>query len=158
MSEAVFSKIKSFLDSKELKYEIIVHEPVFTSEQAAKVRGTELKSGAKAMVLRSKGKFFMFVLPADKKLDMKKIEKLLNTDRLSLATPDEVLKITDCKIGGVPPFGNLFSIPLYVDKSLLRNEIINFNAGLHTHSVRMNCKNYISAVSPMIEDFSAESS
>ncbi len=156
MSEVVFSKIKSFLDSKELKYEIIVHEPVFTSEQAAKVRGTELKSGAKAMVLRSKGKFFMFVLSADMKLGMKKIERILNTDRLSLATPDEVLKITDCKVGSVPPFGNLFGIPLYVDKSLLRNEIINFNAGLHTHSVKMNCRDYTSAVNPIIGDFSAD--
>lgn len=153
MSEAVFNKIKEFLDGKNIEYEEFIHEPVFTSEQASKVRGVDLKTGAKAMIVRSKGKFYMFVLSAVKKIDWKRVKDIIG-DKGSLATPEEVEKITDCVIGCVPPFGNLFDIPLYVDRSLQEVVIINFSAGLHTHSMRMKSKDYLKAVEPVIEEFS----
>lgn len=153
MSEGILSKIKLFLDGHNIKYVVSVHAPVFTSEEAAKIRGAELSSGAKAMIMRSKGNFFMFVLPGDKKMDLRKVKQILGTDRLSFASSDEALKITDCVVGSIPPFGNIFNIPVYVDVLLLRNEFINFNGGLHTHSIQMRCKDYIAAVNPIKENF-----
>ena len=156
MSEAVFSKIIELLDSLKLKYEIMEHEPVHTSEEASKVRKTDLKSGLKAMVMRSKGKYFMAVISGDKKIDMKKLRKFLEIDRMSFATPDEVKKITDCVIGSVPPLGNLFDIPVYADKSVNRNEIVNFNAGLHTKSIKITLKDWLTTVKPQMADFSQD--
>ena len=82
MSETVFSKITKLLDLLNIEYEVMEHEPVHTSEEASKVRKTDIKSGMKAMVLRSKGEFLMAVLSGDKKIDMKQLRKALNTDRL----------------------------------------------------------------------------
>ena len=153
MGQQVFSRIKGLLDKKHLSYKVMVHEPVHTSEQAAKVRGVALQQGAKAMILRSEGKFYQFVIAGDKKIDFKKVKRILNTTSASFATPEEVEKVTGCTIGSVPPYGHLFNIPLYVDKSLLRNEIIDFNAGRHDTSLQMKCKDYLESVDAVIEDF-----
>ena len=149
-----FEKIKKFLDSNKIKYEVLEHESVFTSEDAARVRNAKLEEGAKSMVVRSSGKFYNFVLSASKKLDWNKIKEILNTKSASLASPEEVLSNIHCEIGSVPPFGNLFNIPLYVDKSILKNEEIAFNAGMLTRSIIMKSEDYINCVKPIVEDFS----
>ncbi|MBS3152446.1 deacylase [Candidatus Woesearchaeota archaeon] len=148
-----FLKIREFLDSNKVQYEIIEHEPVYTSEDAARVRNADLKIGAKSMVIRSEGKFYNFVLSAAKKIDWLKVKSILHTKSASLASPEEVLNAINCEIGSVPPFGNLYNIKLYCDPSLLENEEIEFNAGLHTISIRMKSKDWKNLVNPEIIDF-----
>lgn len=148
----VLEDIKKLLDTHKISYKCWTHEPVHTSEEAARIRGTPLESGAKALVLRSEGKFLMVVIAGDKKIDLKKVKKAIESDRLSLAMPEEVFQVTQCKIGSVPPFGNLFSIPVYLDQSLLRSPIINFNAGRHDTSIAMNINDYKQVVKPVIVD------
>lgn len=150
----VLESIRTFLDAQNISYKTWTHEPVHTSEEAAKIRGTPLESGAKALVLRSEGKFLMVIIAGDKKMDLKKVKQAINAKRLSLATPEEALKVTHCEIGSIPPFGNLFSIPVYLDQSLLRSPIINFNAGRHDTSIAMSIDDYQKAVKPVLVDVS----
>jgi Ala-tRNA(Pro) deacylase len=147
---SLIDDLKKFLDDRKIKYESNVHEPVYTSEQAAKVRGEPLESGAKAMVFRSKGNFLMVVIAGDKKIDFKKVKAVIGSSSLSMASPEEVLKVMGCEIGSVPPFGNLANIPVYMDKSLERSQIINFNAGRHDTSFSISLSDYIKAVKPVI--------
>ena len=147
--------IKKLLDQNEISYEISEHEPVYTSEQAAKVRGVELKTGVKALMLKTEeGYFVTGLVAADRKIDLKKLAKILRTKKLRLASPQEVLKITSCEIGSMHPFGNLHDLPTYMDNSILENNIVNFNAGLHTVSVQMKAKDLIKIIRPIIENFS----
>ena len=148
----VLEEIKKLLDKHKVQYKCWEHPPVHTSEEAAKVRGTSLESGAKAMVLRSEGKFLQVVIAGDKKMDFKKVKKAIGSDRLTLATPEEVLEITNCKVGSVPPFGNIFNIPVYLDQSLLRSPVINFNAGQHGTSIAMSITDYQQVVKPTVVD------
>jgi len=149
-----FEKLKKFLDEHKISYEYKEHEEVRTSEEAAKARGEDIKIGAKAMILKCDEKFIMFVLSAAKKIDSKKVKALLNIDSLRFATPEEVLKITDCIPGAVPPFANLFNIDLIVDKSIMENEHMAFNAGDRTKSLKILRHNYIQLLNPRIESFS----
>ncbi|UCH69974.1 MAG: hypothetical protein JSV29_07015, partial [Candidatus Bathyarchaeota archaeon] len=107
--------VKKLLDRNGITYETTEHEPVYTSEQAAKVRGVELKTGVKALVLKTEeGSFVMGLIAADKKIDLKKLAKIARTKKLQLASPQEVLKITGCEVGSVHPFGNLHRLPTYL--------------------------------------------
>lgn len=163
MSRVVFEKIKKLLDKNKVDYKVLEHEPTPTSMDAARVRENLtgmpaeecLKRGAKAMILRSEGKFYQFILSASKKIDMNKAKKVLGTQSLSFANPEEVQKATDCVPGSVPPFGNLFNIPVYVDKSFLENEDIDFNAGEQTVSIFMKRDDWIKAVKPIVAEFSS---
>lgn len=155
-----FLTIKKKLDDEKIPYSILEHSPVFTSEQAALVRGHTkeggMKRGAKAMIIRSEGRFFQFVLPGDRKLDFKKIKTILHSESASLATPEEVEKVIGCAPGAVPPFGTLFGLPTYVDETLLENQEIDFNAGKHTISVTMKTKDWVKVVEPKVERFVQE--
>jgi Ala-tRNA(Pro) deacylase len=157
MSRVVFEKIKQLLDDNKIKYEVLTHEPVYTSEQAAKMRGKGveigLKRGAKAMIFKCKDKFVQCILPAHRIVDIKKLKALIGC-RPEMASAEEVLKVTDCEIGSVPPFGNLFNIPVYADPEL--HEELDFNAGLHDTSITMKRKDWEKVVKPIIADISKE--
>ncbi len=146
----VLSEIRKLLDNKHIEYKCWTHKECSTSEEGAAIRGTEVMSGAKALVFRSNGKFAMLVIAGDKKTDMKMLKFVLKADSLSLATPEEALQVTHCTIGSIPPFGNLFGIQVYVDKSLYRNERINFNAGRHDTSIQMSIDDWERVVQPKI--------
>ena len=64
MSETVFERLESLLTQHEVAFRVLRHEPVFTSEEAARVRGTPLSSGAKALICKCDAGFVMFVVPA----------------------------------------------------------------------------------------------
>ena len=134
------------LDGKCVEYKKSEHEPVRTSEEAAKLRGVELKTGVKALLLKtSEGKFIMVLIEADKKVDLKMMAQKENAKKLYLANQEEVLTETGCEPGGVPPFGHTKNgepnqIKTYLDKNIFTNEFVNFNAGDKSVSVSMNGK------------------
>lgn len=150
-----FKLIKKMLDEHGVDYSVYEHEPVYTSEQAARVRGVELKTGVKALVLKTReGRFVIGLVAADRKIDLKKLARAVKTKSLRLASPEEVLKLTGCEVGSVHPFGNLYNIPTYMDKSVLENDVVNFNAGLHTISISMRSKDLKNLINPVIGEFS----
>ena len=124
------------------------HEPVYTSEEAAAVRGTPLASGAKALVVKAGDDFHMLVLPADRKLDSKRAKQALGVKDLRFATREEVEQLTGLQPGSIPPFGRLFGLPTYVDPALAANESINFNAGDHAVSVQLAHADYLKVEAP----------
>jgi Ala-tRNA(Pro) deacylase len=145
--------LKLFKDNN-VSYQCYEHPPVYTSEEAAKVRGVELKTGCKSMVLRKgDGKFILVNLAADRKIDMKKLEGILGC-KLRFATKDEVLKATNCESGSVPPFGGLFGLPTFLDDSVLHNSFVNFNIGLLTKSVKISMQDLVRIMNPTIVSFS----
>ncbi len=87
----------------------------------------------------------MGLVAADRRIDLKKLAKIVKTKKLRLASPQEVLKITGCEVGSVHPFGNLHRLPTYLDSSVLENDMVNFNVGLHTVSIHMKAKDLIKA-------------
>jgi len=151
--EENYKKIKEFLDNNKAEYTAIEHEPMGKSEEVAKMRGVDIKTGAKSMIVRSEGRFYNFILSAAKKIDWNKVKAILKTKSVDLATAEEIMKTTNCVIGAVPPFGNIYEIKVYCDISLLENEEINFNAGTLTNSIKMKTKEWERIVNPEICEF-----
>lgn len=153
----VFTRIKNLLDEYKIKYEVIEHAPVKTSEEAAKVRNTSLKQGAKALVLYADNKPIMVTVAGDRKVDFHEFRKLYNVSDLRMATPDEVRQVTGVEIGAVPPYGPvIFNVPLYSDKSLSENEVIVYNAGSHSVSIKMKYKDYEKVSQSIFGEFSKQ--
>ncbi|MEK7079579.1 MAG: YbaK/EbsC family protein [Patescibacteria group bacterium] len=154
----VTTQIVDLLKSNGYWHETFEHEPVRTSEEAAKVRhGYLIEQGAKALIVRAKTKeqceFIMLVMPAQLRLDTKKAKQYLQTKDLRFATEEEVSQTTNgVQIGGVPPFGNLFNLKTIVDPKLFLNEKIVFNAGDRRYSVAMLSQDYKNIVNPEITD------
>jgi Ala-tRNA(Pro) deacylase len=157
MGQKEMEAVKKFLDENKIEYELLVHEPVYTSEQAARVRGGELKRGVKALVLKTREKkFILGLVAADRKIDLNALASIVGTRELKLASPEEVLEKTGCEIGSVHPFGNLYKLETYMDESVLENDKVEFNIGLHTHSIRMKMKDLVKLINPIIKNFSVK--
>jgi Ala-tRNA(Pro) deacylase len=150
MEETVFSRICQCLDGQNLSYEVLRHAPVFTSEEAAAVRGTPLASGAKALICKVDDRFVMIVLPADRKLASKEARKTLGGKSIRFATKEEVLERTGLAPGSIPPFGSLFQLPTWCDHALADQPRINFNAGDHAISISLTFETYLAAEKPTL--------
>ena len=147
---SIFDRLHSWLEQRGVPFTVLRHEPVFTSEQAAVVRGTALASGAKALLVKAGDKFFLLVLPADRKLDNRKARSGLGARALRFATREEVEQLTGLQPGAIPPFGSLFGLPTRCDPALADNPSINFNAGDHAVSVQMTCADFLAVERPAL--------
>ncbi len=151
---SVFENIKNLLDKNKVPYKLIEHKPVFTSEDAAKIRGSSLSLGAKALIMKADKKSIMIVVPGDKKVDTSTFKKLYQVKDLEMATKEEVKIISGVEVGAVPPFGNLFKIPLYFDKTIVENEVVFFNAGSHSKSISIKGSDLEKVTKPIVGNFS----
>ncbi len=137
-----------------VEFQLYEHEPVYTSVEASKVRGVELRSGVKALVLKSDdGNYLLADLAADRKADIKKLQKVAGVGKLHFASREEVISVTGCEPGSVHPFGVLFGLPTYLDPSVLENEHVNFNIGLLTKSVRIRREDLMRLLGAVLADF-----
>ncbi len=148
MADSVFDRLHGRLQAGGITFTVLRHEPVYTSEQAAAVRGVPLASGAKALVLKADDAFALVVVPADRKLDSKKARAALGARSLRFATREEVERLTGLQPGSIPPFGSLFGLPTWCDPALGDSASINFNAGDHAISVQMTYADYLALERP----------
>jgi Ala-tRNA(Pro) deacylase len=153
MAESVFQRVEALLLERGVPFDVMRHAPVYTSQEAAAIRGTPLASGAKALVCKGDDAVVMFVVPADRKLDSKAIRQSRGWRKLRFVTREEVLEITGLEPGSIPPFGSLFGLRTFCDERLGLNEKINFNAGDHSISVSMRYADYVRVESPELGEF-----
>jgi Ala-tRNA(Pro) deacylase len=152
-SATVFDRLSEKLRTAGVEFETLHHAPVFTSEEAAAVRGTTLASGAKALVCKLDDSFVLIVLPADRKLASKRVRQSAGAKSLRFATREEVAERTGLAPGSIPPFGSLFGLPTWCDSGLTDETRINFNAGDHAISISMQLADFIRVEQPRLGEF-----
>jgi Ala-tRNA(Pro) deacylase len=150
MEFSVFSRVEALLKSAGVPFEVLRHEPVFTSQEAARVRGVDLSTGAKALVCKADDEFLIFVIPGDRRLDSRGVRRRLGFRRLRFANQEEVLELTGLEPGSIPPLGSVFGLNTLCDERLGENERINFNAGDHRISVSMRYTDYLRVEGPKL--------
>ncbi len=147
---SVLERLGAALTSAGVLFTHTHHEAVYTSAEAAAIRGVSLHSGAKALILKGKDDFFMAVLPADLSLDSVRIRKAIGSKRLRFANKDEVFAMTGLAPGSIPPFGSLFGLETVCDERLSENDRINFNAGSHRDSFQISYEDFVGYERPRV--------
>ena len=154
MVENVLQKLCEKFDAGQARYRV-VHHPAGdrSSESVAKVRGTEVGQGAKALVCMAKGngvkQYVLAVLPADQQADLKKLAQALGATRAGLCSPEEVLDLTGCILGAVPPVALHEKLLNVADPTLFtRYGELAFNAGARDVSIIINTEDFLSSKLP----------
>jgi len=133
----ISARLKWYLDSHGVKYEIVPHPHTGTSlgaAQAARVPGERL---AKSVLLEDERGYLMAVLPASRRVSLLDLEEQLER-HLELASEAELSQLfRDCEVGALPPVGAAYGIPTVVDDSLMNAPDIWFEAGDHEDLVHM---------------------
>jgi len=105
--------------------------------------------GGKALVVKVGDEFRLFVLSAALKFDSAAVKQHFGVKKTRFADKEELLALTGLVPGSVPPFGEpILKMPLYVDPSILANEVIAFNAGSLTDSIIMSVADYLRIAKP----------
>jgi Ala-tRNA(Pro) deacylase len=150
MADEVLERIREALSREGVTFREIGHAPTHTSEESARVRGESLAVGAKALLLKTDDMFRLFVLPADRQLDTKKIKQELKVKSTRFATSEELLDLTGLVPGSVPPFGNaILPFELYGDTAIgAVEDKVAFNAGSLTLSIVMKASDWKTVARP----------
>ena len=147
-------KLMELLDKKNVKYVNISHSTAYTAQEVAAQSHVSGKEFAKSVLLKQNGKLVMVVLPASYHVNLEMLKKEIGTEKLRLAYEQEFIdKFPDCEPGAMPPFGNLYGLQIYADKSLSENEEIAFNACSHKEIIRMSYEEWTKLVNPKILEF-----
>lgn len=149
--------LQTHLDAQRVPYEVIHHRQDFTAQETAAHTHTPGRMFAKTVILSVDHKYCMFVLPASDHIDFEKVRRTLNAREVRLADEYEIARVCpDCEPGAMPPFGNLYKLPLYVSHRLTEDHMITFNAGTHQEVMRMLYRDYDRLAHPIVTNFTME--
>ena len=108
----------------------------------------------RVVIVRAGREFLMAVLPAPQRVDLGQLGAAAGKPDLHLATETEFAGLfPQCEAGAMPPFGNLYGLPVWVDEALTRDKEISFNAGTHEQTVRMAYADFARLVRPRVTSF-----
>ena len=140
------------LNQSKAQYKILRHAEAITAQRIAQAEHVKGRHQAKVVMVKSGDQHLMVVVPADHHIDLEKIEKAVARP-VSLGKENDFQSLfPDTAIGAMPPFGNLYGVPTYVDKHLAEQDYIVFEAGTHTDAIRMNYRDYKKIVKPKVAD------
>ena len=150
MTGAILERLITLLEREGADFQVLHHEPARTSEEAARVRGTPLEQGAKALVFLADGTGVLLVAQAHRRVDTKAFKREHNVRDLRLMSPDDLFERFSLEVGAVPPFGSLLGLQTYVDERLLQLPRIVFNAGSRATSVLLKTADYQRIEQPLV--------
>jgi Ala-tRNA(Pro) deacylase len=140
------------LDENNVRYEVLHHAEAVTAQRIAQAEHVKGKHHAKVVIVKSGDDRLMMVLPADHHIDLEKVAKAVGKAASLDKEQEFKLLFPDCTIGAMPPFGNLYGLPTYVDQSLAEQDYIVFEAGTHTDAIKMSYRDYEKIVKPKVND------
>ncbi len=143
------TRLKDFLDSRHVRYVSIGHSPAFTAQEIAARAHIPGKELAKTVIVRIDGELAMVVTSAAEQVRLEQLKNVLGAKQVELAEEREFRDaFPDCETGAMPPFGNLYDMPVFVTQALREDEEIAFNAGSHSELIKLSYSEYERLVQP----------
>jgi len=150
----ILTKLSEFLEGSGVRYEVRSHRRAFTAQEVAASEHVPGQEMAKVVIVRDGDGYLMAVLPAPYHVSLRRLGEATGRKGLRLATEAEFAGLfPGCEPGAMPPFGNLYGIPVWVDESLTEDDEIAFNAGNHEQTVHMAYGDFARLAQPRVAAF-----
>jgi Ala-tRNA(Pro) deacylase len=149
------AELEHYLQEHDIPYLMRHHAPAMTARQLAELENINPHEVAKVVVMRDQKTYYMLVLPADYKLDLKEVRAMINSRNAWIASEQDLQQqFPGCELGAMPPFGALYNMQVYVETDLGDDQEIEFNAGSHEDAIRMRYMDWKNMVHPNMGHFS----
>ena len=146
--------LAKFLDEHQIKFTTISHSVAYTAQGIAALTHTPGEEMAKTVIVKIDDKLAMAVLPASCHVDLAMLRAGTAATTICLAHESEFMdRFPGCETGAMPPFGNLYGMPVFVDASLAKDKEIAFNAGSHRELMRLAYDDFARLVQPTVLQF-----
>jgi Ala-tRNA(Pro) deacylase len=147
------ARLEAYFREKHIEFQAMTHPPAYTAQDVAAAQKVKGKQVAKVVMVLADTQVVMLVLPASSRIDFQKLKDALGGQQVRLAKEEEFSGLfPDCDIGAMPPFGNLYHVPVYVDRALTEDVEIVFQAGSHSDTIKIACKDYTRLAQPVVAD------
>jgi Ala-tRNA(Pro) deacylase len=148
---SIAKRLREYLEQNHVPYSHCTHRMAYTAQEVAAAQHVPGQNMAKTVVLKADDQYVMVVLPAPLKLDLEMLRRELPFGRLELASEKDLAGLfMDSELGAMPPFGNLYNLPVFVDQSLAVRQEIVFNAGTHVDTIQMHYDDFERLVHPKV--------
>lgn len=145
--------LEAYLDEQGVKYITLRHSAAYSAHELAAMLHVADRELAKTVIVKVDGEPVMIVLPANRRIDFHLLKDELGAKTVDMASEDEISDLLpDCELGAMPPFGNLFGLPVYVARPLTADEEIVFNDGTFATAIRMGYDDFDRLVQPQVVD------
>jgi Ala-tRNA(Pro) deacylase len=152
--EACVDRLKQYLTDQHVYFEVQEHRQVYTMQEVAASLHEKGEHVAKVFIATVDGKPVMLVLPAPAQVDLDKVRAVLKAKEARRAREFEFAQLfADCDVGAMPPFGNIYQVPVYIDRSLVDEPYIVFQAGTHHTTMKIAMSDYQRLINPTVGDF-----
>jgi len=151
----ISTKLNTYLDNAGVTYARHPHRPAYTSQEIAESVHIPGREMVKSVILKSDDmQLIMAVLSADETVNLDVLREKIQCGVLRLASENEFRDVfATCEPGAMPPFANIFGVPVYCETNLSRNREIEFNAGTHDETIRMTFDDFRTLVDPTMVHF-----
>jgi Ala-tRNA(Pro) deacylase len=150
-------RLEQYLRENHADFEVMTHSEVFTMQEVAAALHVPGDHVAKVVIVNADGAMAMLVLPASYRLAFSQVRSLLGTRDARLASEEEFTGLfPDCDTGAMPPFGNLYDVPVHVDRSLADQTNILFRVGTHTETMKLAYSDFARLAQPIAGSFAEE--
>ncbi len=147
-------RLESYLRDNRVSFETHHHPTAFTAQEVAASEHTPGRMVVKVVMVLADGELVMLAMPAPYQADLERVGEVLGATEVRLANEQEFASaFPDCEVGAMPPFGNLYDLPVYVDEALAEDETIVVQAGTHTDTLRLKYADFERLVDPSVLRF-----
>ena len=145
--------LDQFLRDARVPYTTFTHPEAFTAQAEAAVSHVPGRCWAKVVICFADDELIVAVVPAPCLVDLEQLRALADARAVRLADEPEFRALfRDCEPGAMPPFGFAAQFPhrVFVDRSLVGEPEMVFNAGTHTDAIRMHYSDFADLVHPRV--------
>jgi Ala-tRNA(Pro) deacylase len=148
-------RVLRLLETGGVAFETLPHREAFTAQGVAAATHVSGWMLAKVLAVRAPGEGpVMVVLPASCRLDLATLARVLGKPGVTLVAESDMKELfPDCEIGAMPPFGQLYGLPVWVDAHFPKAGEFAFQAGNHHEVVRMRYAEYERLARPVVAEF-----
>ena len=145
------------LDKAKLTYEVHRYDcnDFLSGTEVATLLSQPYDKVFKTIVVQGNSKnYFVFCLPVDQELDLKRCAKLAQQKSVEMVYKLDVEKITGYIAGGCSPIGMKKAFKTWIDESCLNHETICFSGGKRGCQIEMRTQDFLSFTHSCLGAFS----
>jgi len=149
-------RLETYLSEQGVRWELTPHVEAYTAQEVAAAEHVPGGQVAKVVIADVDGRRAMLVLAAPARVDLMRVRTVLRAKTVRLAREEEFARVfPDCEVGAMPPFGNLYQVPVYLDRGLSEQPRLIFNAGTHRETMTVAAADFLRLVNPTVIDLAA---
>jgi Ala-tRNA(Pro) deacylase len=150
-------RLEKVFRDENVKFSMTKHSEVYSAQRVAGLLHIPGEQLAKVVMVKGDDKLAMMVLPAPHRLDLVKVKRVLKAEAVRLAREEEFAHLfPDCEVGAMPPFGHLYGVPTYIDRTLSTQLQIAFPAGSHREVMQVAYADFERTAKPVVADLSVQ--